>query len=194
LKYDVIEVPTVILFDGDKPIKKLVATRPNVEAMARLATSVLKASVPNQFDNAKLVPFTEQISFGAQPSTLQLQNLDKIGVKSVVNLRHRDEKDFDFNEETILTEKGVHYRLIEIMDGNDVDAAVLQTVVDAIDGAAKPVLVHCTVGLVAGSLAMASEAKRTGAAASDVMEWSRDLGVKLADKPQLYQTITEFLA
>lgn len=79
------------------------------------------------------------------------------------------------------------------MDGDDVDLQCLEKVIECIDRMPKPLLVHCRIGLVAGSIVLAREASLASKSMCDVVAWANDLDVKFAEKPKLYETIQTFL-
>jgi protein tyrosine phosphatase (PTP) superfamily phosphohydrolase (DUF442 family) len=84
-----------------------------------------RASVPQTI--AKIVPLTEELFIGSQPSTSQLSNLSQIGVKSVLNIRHPREPNF-VNEKHMLQEQGIKYANVPLLEASDMDEQFMSDV------------------------------------------------------------------
>ena len=96
------------------------------------------------------VPFTDELYWGDQPSLSQLNNLDLIGVKSVINMRDKSEKGY-VEEDQLMKEKNIEYAHIPVLEAHDIDSTYTKKVEETIEKMQKPVLLHCQVGLC-GSL------------------------------------------
>lgn len=64
---------------------------------------------------AQLLPFTEDLYFSAQLSPKQLENLNLVGIKSVINLRASEEAGFLQNEDQMVAKCGVSYLQIPLL-------------------------------------------------------------------------------
>lgn len=136
------------------------------------------------------IPYQKQplpgLMVGGQPSQRQLETLNRQGYTTVVNLRREGEFD-GFDERRVVEGLGMRYVHIPVRNIAAITPADAQALHAAIDGAAGPVLLHCTVGWRAGGLlaiegyllhdASAEEALQLAAAAhmdhatGDVEEW-----------------------
>jgi len=148
-----------------------------------------------QQTNAKIIPFTETLSFSPQPSTQQLQNLNLIGIHGVINLRTKDEEGFNHLEEELMKSKGISYALIPISEATDMDIKYVNEVRSKMKEMTKQgnCLVHCKVGLCACIAVLLSEGKDAGASSSDVLSWGQDMGFNLANHHQVYELVKEYL-
>jgi len=159
----------------------------------RNVIDLLKEHGPLSNTNARIVPLTESLSFAGQLSPLQLKNLSIIGMKSVINLRDKDEEGFIDEEAALVTSAGISYELIPILGAIDIDRAYTDKVIDTIKRLPAPCLVHCKVGMCAAMVCLMKEGKEAGAEVKDVLTWASDLGFDFAGRAAVYQIVKDYM-
>lgn len=80
------------------------------------------------------------------PSVLR-DECKRLGIKTVLNLRNKDEEGFDATEEAHLTEAGLEYRNLPTQMAQAPPEEVVQLIGEQVALAKKPVLLHCRRGL-----------------------------------------------
>lgn len=216
LQYDVTQLPTALLFRDGRPIAREFATTDSLVkllALARspatltteplsvpaspafspliVATPAIDASAADPADvpSFALRAVTEEVLFAGQPSHFQLQNIHKVGIKSVINLRDPSDPQYLVGEDRDVIEHArLPYIVIPLKSANDIDAPVYDRIVAALESSPKPVLVHCRTGVGAGAVVLAREAIIAGASFADFIKWCFDLDVPVSARPVLYQT------
>ncbi|MGY8985884.1 MAG: beta-lactamase hydrolase domain-containing protein [Sphingomonadales bacterium] len=91
------------------------------------------------------------VSTGGQPSLEDIGKLKSMGYSVVVNLRGEGEFD-DFDEEKAVEGAGLKYINIPFQGMRGLTPENAKTLHDLIEGADGKVLLHCTIGMRAGSL------------------------------------------
>jgi len=187
------KVPTFFIYRKGERVDAVVSANNQL-----LEQAIIKQGCRNTSEekNANIVGVTEAVSFSPQPSTVQLKNLELVGIKGVINLRTTVEDGFNHNEEAIVREKGIKYALIPVSEATDMDKKYVDEVIEKISEFSKdgPCLVHCKVGLCACISVILKEAKEAGASPSDAMNWAKDMGFNLANQPAVYQLVNTYLA
>ena len=98
------------------------------------AQPVIGAGIPGNFHR-----LSEAVLRSGQPDAKQMRVLERMGVRSVLNLR-------DYHDDTDEA-KGTGLKLLRVpLDAGKLDAAGLQRGFEALRDAEKPVLVHCWHG------------------------------------------------
>lgn len=84
----------------------------------------------------------------AQPSASQLENYaDRFGIKTVINLRGKDDKAAWYNEEIAAAKRlGIQHVDFKMSASTMVTHDVAQQLVEVMKSAPKPILIHCKAG------------------------------------------------
>jgi protein tyrosine phosphatase (PTP) superfamily phosphohydrolase (DUF442 family) len=217
LQFDVTQLPTALLFRDGRPIAREFASPDSLLKLVALARSPASltteplsvpaspaflpvtvaapaspgtGALPDDVPSSALQAVTEDVLFAGQPSHYQLQNIHKVGIKSVINLRDPADPQYLVGEDRDVIEHArLPYIVIPLQSANDIDAAIFDRIVAALDSSPKPVLVHCRTGVGAGSVVLAREAINSGNASfADFIKWCLDLDVPVSARPVLYQT------
>ena len=111
---------------------------------------------------------------GGQPTKEELKALKEAGIKTVVNLRPRDE--IDWNEEETVLQLDLNYIHLPISGSKDITAENASRLTKAIEkNSSEPLYVHCGSGNRVGALIAISEYHKNGsdieAAISEGKRW-----------------------
>jgi uncharacterized protein (TIGR01244 family) len=93
----------------------------------------------------------DSLTVGGQPSLEQLESLKQHGFSTVINLRREGEFE-DFDEAAEVAKLGMKYVHIPIKNVKSITRADGCALHEAISNAPGPVLLHCTIGWLAGGL------------------------------------------
>lgn len=129
----------------------------------------------------------------AQPTAGQLRQAAQEGFKSVINLRSPDEEGALSDERQQAEAAGLSYINIPVKPealSDDLADQVLQR----IDQAPKPTLVHCKTGLRSAALALMYTATQTGLSAAEAMEKGRQLGFNCDAMPRMKQFFEHYVS
>eukprot|EP00026_Physarum_polycephalum_P006267 Phypoly_transcript_06309.p1 GENE.Phypoly_transcript_06309~~Phypoly_transcript_06309.p1 ORF type:complete len:308 (+),score=44.80 Phypoly_transcript_06309:842-1765(+) len=165
----------------------------NKELVQQIITLSKLAKLPA----AKFSPITENLISSPQPNIAQLKNLAVVGIKSVLNLRTKDEKGVIPHEEKLMS-PDIVYHQIPILYLNDIDETNVEEITSKISSLPKPCLVHCNVGLCSSAailLSVAKEQKKNGQGITrqQFLEWGAGLGFNFADQPKFYDFLGRYL-
>jgi uncharacterized protein (TIGR01244 family) len=101
------------------------------------------------------IPYQQEpragLTVGGQPTLDQLETLHSMGYTTVINLRRKGEFD-DFDERVEVERLGMTYVHIPVKNVKAITGDDARALHEAIENAAGPVLLHCTVGWRAGGL------------------------------------------
>ena len=121
-------------------------------------------------DNFKTV-ISGEIYRSAQPSSAHLNEwIDKYGLKSVVNLRGWN-TDMAKTEEAICEEKGIDFYTVELSAYENMPSQKLIELLDILEQAEQPVLLHCRQGIDRSGTASGLAAWLLGYESYGVAKW-----------------------
>lgn len=114
---------------------------------------------------------------GGQPSAAQLRELAGQGVTTVIDLRQPGE-DRGFDETAVAESLGLRYVRIPVADADDLQAANVRAVYNALQQSQGPVLLHCGSGNRAGAVLTLVNAQHENAGATQALELGRQAGLR----------------
>ncbi len=107
----------------------------------------------------------------AQPSETQLRKwVKKYGIKTVINLRAKKPKDFE-KEKIIADQLGMKLMCIDLSGKRLITCPELLELVEALETAQTPVLLHCKSGIDRAGFASALAAFAIGHVDFDIAKW-----------------------
>jgi uncharacterized protein (TIGR01244 family) len=112
---------------------------------------------------------------GGQPTAQDLVRLQAQGVRTVIDLRGRDE-DRGFDEAAEATRLGLAYVALPIAGKNDITPASADALQALLDEHGDGVLLHCASGNRVGAL-LALAAARAGVPAAEALAFGREAGL-----------------
>jgi uncharacterized protein (TIGR01244 family) len=123
--------------------------------------------------------FADQHYAGGQPTPAHLAELAREGVRTVINLRGRDEP-VDYDEAAEAARLGLRYVALPITAPADLDRERVQAFGRALDEARREggVLIHCATSNRVGAMVALDEAINRGCALTDALERGRAAGLK----------------
>ena len=114
---------------------------------------------------------------GGQPNADQLRELAGQGVTTVIDLRGPGE-DRGFDETAVAESLGLRYVRIPVAGGDDLQAANVRAVYNALQQSQGPVLLHCGSGNRAGAVLALVNAQHESASTTDALELGRQAGLR----------------
>lgn len=124
-------------------------------------------------------PFAEGHYAGGQPTPVQLAELAREGVRTVINLRAPDEPT-EYDEAAEAARLGLRYVALPITGAADLDRERVREFGQALDEArrAGSVLIHCASSNRVGAMVALDEALNRGCPLDAALERGRDAGLK----------------
>jgi uncharacterized protein (TIGR01244 family) len=126
---------------------------------------------------------------GGQPSESQLAEVAEAGFRTVINLRGLGEPGTDV-EPHILAKSGVKYIHIPISGPGEITREKAQLLSDALETAARPVMVHCASGNRVGALYALKAFHLDGHSIDDALEAGRRWGMTRME-PMVRQLLSQ---
>lgn len=123
-------------------------------------------------------PFAEGCYSSGQPNPMQLEQLARQGVRTVINLRSPDEPG-QHDEPSEARRLGLHYVALPVASAQDLTPATVQRF-SAELAQARPrgaVLIHCATANRVGALVALEQAWHQGAGAPESLELGRAAGL-----------------
>jgi uncharacterized protein (TIGR01244 family) len=118
----------------------------------------------------------DELAIAGQITSAQLHQLAQDGYRTVLNLRSPGEANFSASESSEVEALGLQY--VNTPIGLDAIAPDdLNQALEAIVGAKKPALVHCSNGAIAAALVLMHIAIRQGADLEQAFKQAKSLGL-----------------
>jgi uncharacterized protein (TIGR01244 family) len=116
------------------------------------------------------------VYLGSQPSAADLDELKKAGVKTVINLRH--ERELDFDESAVVAKLGMTYVHIPWQGPAELTDAVFDRGREVLASAERPLLLHCAASNRVGAIWLAYRVLDGGASFDAALEEAKAVGLK----------------
>ncbi|MEQ8540502.1 MAG: protein tyrosine phosphatase family protein [Coleofasciculus sp. D1-CHI-01] len=123
----------------------------------------------------------------------QLQQAAQEGVKSVLNLRSREEEGFASDEKQQAAAAGLHYVNIPVKPDALTEELASQ-VLQQIEELPKPAVIHCKSGLRSGMMALMYVATREGMTAEQAMEKGKSMGFDCEKSPPMKEFFKNYIS
>lgn len=113
----------------------------------------------------------------SQPNPNELEQLNKCGVKTVINLRHEDEVT-EFNEREIVSNMGLNYINLPWKSAEELNDAVFDRVRELLNTEERPALLHCSSANRAATVWLPWRVLDEGAGFEEALEEAKRVGLK----------------
>ena len=143
-------------------------------------------------ENVKRINNQLAVAMG-QVTPEQLQQANKEGFKSVLNLRSPQEEGFVSEEEQQTQAAGLQYVNIPVKPDSMSDE-LADRVLQQIDQLPKPALIHCKSGMRSGAMTLMYVATKEGITAEEAMKIGKQNGFDCDDYPQMKQFFEHYIA
>jgi uncharacterized protein (TIGR01244 family) len=138
-------------------------------------------------ENAKRV--SDQLSAAGQVTPEQLQQAQREGFKSVLNLRSPGEAGYLSDEQQQSEAAGLQYASVSLTL-SEPNQDLVEKALEEIENLPKPVLVHCGAGARAGAIALIATAVQEGLSHEQIAQQAQELGLSLY-QPHLKQFLLD---
>jgi protein tyrosine phosphatase (PTP) superfamily phosphohydrolase (DUF442 family)/glutaredoxin len=127
---------------------------------------------------AAIVKITDDLACSGQPSDEQLAKLKTLyGFASVINLTSPIEASFSTDESELLEQAGIKYTSLPLLS---MTVQMVMRVLQQVEAAPKPALVHCDSGQRAAMVALLVATKgESNVTDQDFIEWGKELDLDL---------------
>lgn len=137
---------------------------------------------------------SSEVQIGAQPSKEQIQEMQRAGFKTVINLRveHEDESQLDpVDEAALVREAGMEYLHIPVI-GSQIREGQVDEFRNAVEQLPKPIFVHCAKGKRAAVLALMGQGVSEGWSGKETLAKAKEMGYPF-DDPNLEKFAKEYV-
>ena len=131
---------------------------------------------PYQCGNMQRLHVYRDVFLGSQPSPEDLEHAQKGGIRTVVNLRHASELEFD--EASAVRALGMHYITLPWNGPNELTDAILDRGREILRTAEKPLLMHCSSANRVGAIWLTHRAVDHGIPLDTAEQEARVVGLK----------------
>jgi uncharacterized protein (TIGR01244 family) len=121
---------------------------------------------------------SDDLSIAGQPDPQDLKAAAEQGFKSVLNLRSPEESGALPNEQSLAEAAGLAYANVPLSSTTPNEELVNQALLE-LESLAKPVLVHCGVGLRAGAIGLIATAIEQNWTLEQLTQKAEEIGLSL---------------
>ena len=142
----------------------------------------------------KAMKINDQVTVGAQPSEVQIQQLGKQGFKSVVNFRTEGEEEQPLSpqaEGLKVKSEGMEYLHIPV-SMKSMGPELVDQFRKKFPDLPKPVFAHCKSGKRAGAMVMMHMAVEQGLTGEQTLQHAEKMGFE-CDQPQLKEFVKSYV-
>ncbi len=155
--------------------------------------SVILATGHGAHEDVPITQITERISIAGQISESQIAQLPESSFEAVLNVRSVEEEGAIPDEQLQVESLGTPYMNVPVTPAT-LDVALIDQVLEQIDGLPKPLLVHCGTGFRAGFMVMMYQIAREGVPVEEAKSQYLELGFDYEQKPPFKAAMDEYFA
>jgi len=155
--------------------------------------AVTIAVAPANSEAVPIVQVTDQISIAGQISESQIAELPNSDFVAVLNVRVETEDGAIPDEQLQVESLGIPYMNLPMTTAT-LDVALLDRVLDQIEGLPKPLLVHCSTGFRASFAVMMYQIAREGMPIDEAKAQYLELGFDFEQRPAYQALMNEYFA
>ncbi|MEN9231310.1 MAG: protein tyrosine phosphatase family protein [Thermostichus sp. DG02_5_bins_236] len=133
-----------------------------------------------------------EIFVAGELSLEQLQQASQQGLRSVINLRIPKEKGFLADEPQVVKSLGMEYIHIPV-NPSSLSSELVAQIFEQIDQLAKPILMHCSLGLRSAGIALLRTGVKRGITVEEFLQRAEEMGLDFDDRPVVKQFFLDYI-
>lgn len=144
-------------------------------------------------EDVQIIQITENISIAAQISESQIAQLPDSSFKAVLNIRSLTEEGAIPDQQLKVESLGIPYMNLPVT-AETLDVALIDRVLEQIDGLPKQLLVHCGSSFRAGFMVMMYQITREGVPIEEAKSQYLELGFNYENSPPFKAAMDKYFA